>query len=536
MKKYFKQNTKFVILLVVCAVLDSVAIAGIPLITKYFIENIPSLDTKLVLIFSGAYVLDVALILSFEYLVKILSAKLYRNISCELRKDLFSNISNFTYKDFYAENTDYYKNLILNDVNILYADYFDCLFSMIISIISLVVYSVVAIFVSPILGGVIILVSVLTLLVPRLVGKNLAEKRSKESEATKNYMATLKDLLDGYNLNNKYTKKQFEGVHNISVKKREQTSYEYTKYRSAVNIISGLSLYIVNIVTFIVGLILINNSLVTLASFIAIIAYVDYIALPSRDIIYQIIGLKSSKEIRNKIEVVLNYEKKDIVSLDEFKNAINVEINKFEYNDKVILKNIELQFEKNKKYAIIGKSGSGKTTFINLLLGKLIDFDGKVLYDNTNIFDVDVSKIVSEINQNTFIFNASFSDNVTLFNTYTSEKLEDYIKEIKAEQLLRENLGEGGREISGGEKQKIALLRALIKESEVIVCDEIFDGIDEVTAKEIKDFVFSKDVTYISITHDLSKENLNYYDYVVVLKNSEMEIVKPIDLDYKMLI
>lgn len=529
MKKYLTKNKWLIFALIVLSIFDTSVISGIPIITKYFIDYIPSLNTSLIILFISLYIGDVLLILFFEYFVKIVSAKLYRNISLTIKEDLFKKIFELPYKEFYKNDSDYYLNIFINDVEIVYADYFDSLFCFILSAIGLVIYSVCALFINYIVALVIIVSSLLTLIIPKLVGKKLSSKRKEQSDSTQVYMASLKDMLQGFTLHNKYTHKSFDGVHFFYNKNREDKLYAFNKYKSFVNIFGGFSLYLVNIFTFTCGILLINANMIALSSFVAVLSYVELIVSPSRDITYQIIGINSSKDIRRKIEGILNshFEKEEYEIQDLQKDIVFDNVS-FSYDEEnTVLDSISLKFELGKKYAIVGQSGTGKTTLVNLLLGRLTSTNGKVTYDGHNIEKVDVDKICANINQNTFIFNTSAMNNITLFGSYNANNIDDLIKAIKAENILRDDIGEFGSKLSGGEKRKIDILRNVVKKSKVFIGDEMFDSIDKKSANEIKEFLNNeyKNSIWIEITHDISADNLSRFDKILVTKSSHVSVL-----------
>jgi len=191
------------------------------------------------------------------------------------------------------------------------------------------------------------------------------------------------------------------------------------------------------------------------------------------------------------------------------------------------LQSINLEFRKGRKYAIVGESGSGKSLLVKLLLGFLKPDDGAVLYDEIDIDGLDVSKLVAYISQDIFLYNATGMDNVTLFDFKRSKNLDDNIDKLKARELLERNLGELGMNISGGEKNKIAILRALNLDSKVMVLDESLANLDEKNKKEITDFLIGLDgVTVILITHDYEEDYLNRFDEVIRLKKGRVEEVR----------
>lgn len=145
-----------------------------------------------------------------------------------------------------------------------------------------------------------------------------------------------------------------------------------------------------------------------------------------------------------------------------------------------------------------------------------MNHQGSVWVDGKDATSSDVSFIMSDISQHPFIFNASAMDNITLFSSYVHPNLHDFIKKIQAECIMKSDLGEYGSKISGGEKKKIEILRALSRGAEVLIADEIYSGLDEKSQKDIRDFLIQeKTLTLIVVTHDLSPEHLGEYDQVI---------------------
>ena len=203
---------------------------------------------------------------------------------------------------------------------------------------------------------------------------------------------------------------------------------------------------------------------------------------------------------------------KDIKGVVEFKN-IN-----FSYpNEKNTLKNFNLKIEPNKKVAIVGRSGQGKSTICNLLTRIFDCDDGQLLIDNTNILDLRedfLRKEISIIRQEPFIFNRSIKDNFKLIDK--SIKLEDIRKYCKMAYLddyimslpkkYNTILGEGGVNLSGGQKQRLSIARTLAKKSKIILFDEATSALDNTSQEFVKKSIDNlvKDHTVIIIAHRLS--------------------------------
>ena len=203
---------------------------------------------------------------------------------------------------------------------------------------------------------------------------------------------------------------------------------------------------------------------------------------------------------------------KKVNGVIEFKNV------SFSYpNEDIILNDFNLKLEPNKKIAIVGKSGQGKTTLFNLLTRVFDANSGEILIDGINIKDLteeSLRKNISIIRQEPFIFNRSIKDNFKLINSKISLSkikqyskiayLDDYIESLpnKYDTIM----GEGGVNLSGGQKQRLSIARALAKESKIVLFDEATSALDNNSQEYIKKAIDNliKDHTVVIIAHRLS--------------------------------
>jgi ATP-binding cassette subfamily B protein len=198
--------------------------------------------------------------------------------------------------------------------------------------------------------------------------------------------------------------------------------------------------------------------------------------------------------------------------LIEFKNVT------FGYpNEEITLKNFNLTIEPNKKVAIVGKSGQGKSTLFNLITRIFDPIEGEVLLDGVNIKELSeksLRKNISIIRQEPFIFNRTIKENFKLIDPklplvtirkYTKlAYLDDYIMSLpkKYDTLL----GESGVNLSGGQKQRLSIARTLAKESKVILFDEATSALDNASQEYVKRAIdnLAKSHTVVIVAHRLS--------------------------------
>lgn len=239
------------------------------------------------------------------------------------------------------------------------------------------------------------------------------------------------------------------------------------------------------------------------------------------------------KDIKDEDE---NRNKKQTSKLDiGFKKYIKIENLYFQYNfKKMTLKNINMIIPKNHKIAIVGESGSGKSTIAKLIDHFHTDYKGTITIDNVPINDISkesLRNMVSFVTQQNFIFGASLRENLTIGlnrkvtdkEIFTSCKIacaDQFIKSLP--EKLDTQLHNGGANFSGGQLQRIALARAILKNADILLFDEATSSLDSSTEKEIlKNIeIYLKNKTLVLITHKLN--NVKNADNIYLLKNGKI--------------
>ena len=289
------------------------------------------------------------------------------------------------------------------------------------------------------------------------------------------------------------------------------------------NISSRLLKAILEVSVFVTCVILLYYGKTTLTFFIAMTYYVYRFMWLIENIndfsqIYQktIVALSRVNELlENKLyedEKFGEKTLKEVEGIIEFKNV------KFAYPDeKPILKNFNLKIEPNKKIAVVGKSGQGKSTLFNLITRVFDPIKGTITLDGIDIKDLkedNLRKHISIIRQEPFIFNRTIKDNFKLVNKKIKMKeikeysklayLDEYIETLPKK--YNTLLGEGGVNLSGGQKQRLSIARTLAKKSKVILFDEATSALDNNSQEYIKKAIDNlvKDHTVVIVAHRLS--------------------------------
>jgi ABC-type bacteriocin/lantibiotic exporter with double-glycine peptidase domain len=242
---------------------------------------------------------------------------------------------------------------------------------------------------------------------------------------------------------------------------------------------------------------------------------------------YLINSLVDQLKTSHKKENIININNNSFSAFNEKIELRNVGY-AFEANEKKILNNFNLLIKKNQSTAIVGKSGCGKTTLLNIILGFLSPQEGSLIVDD----NLELSKIkidewlscVSYVPQNSVIINGSIMTNVTLdHNNINYERLKFSLTQAFLDEDVKKFssgldtiIGSGGVNLSGGQKQRISIARALYKNSQIIILDEPTSALDSTIEKVVLENLFSlKNKTIIMVTH---KTNfLDKFDQVINL-------------------
>lgn len=245
-------------------------------------------------------------------------------------------------------------------------------------------------------------------------------------------------------------------------------------------------------------------------------------------------GAASIERIENLIhEKVGIVELPDAKELKSFDHAIELKNVSFGYEDKLILKNINLAIQKGKTIALVGSSGAGKSTLADLIPRFIDASEGEVLIDGINIKNYTLHSIRNQmgiVTQEAILFNDTIANNISLGKDDATEEeiiraatianAADFI--IKKENGYQTNIGDRGLKLSGGERQRVTIARALLKNPPILILDEATSSLDTESERLVQDAInnLMSSRTSIVIAHRLS--TIRHADEIIVLQKGEI--------------
>jgi subfamily B ATP-binding cassette protein MsbA len=280
-----------------------------------------------------------------------------------------------------------------------------------------------------------------------------------------------------------------------------------------------------------------HTSPLSAEAFIAFIVIFSQIIQPAKAFSNAFYFIQKGMASLKRIEEVLQEENKindvsNAVSITDFKDKIELKNVSFSFGERQVLKQINLEIPKGKKLAIVGFSGAGKSTFIQLLMRFFDVESGEILMDGINIKNLkqqDLRGLMALVTQQTTLFNDTVSNNIALGKVVQQQSIEnaaslafadDFIQ--KMELKYENNIGDNGTKLSGGEQQRLSIARAIYKNAPILILDEATSHLDSNSEKLVQDALQNllKDKTAIIIAHRLS--TVQFADEIIVLKEGQI--------------
>lgn len=296
------------------------------------------------------------------------------------------------------------------------------------------------------------------------------------------------------------------------------------------NIIDTTLVQILVTVIYIIGANLVFKFQLSVGSVFAFITYSAYVTGPISAILnigYLLSGIiPSTKRYYEFMNLQEETDKGKLIK-PEFGN-LKLEEVFFSYEtDKPILTDVNIEIPKGSKTVLIGKNGSGKSTIINLLTRMYEPTAGQIKLKGVNIFEITLESyrnMISVVSQQIYLFNDTIRNNICIYKKVSDEVIETACKDSGLEDFLKEVsldyvVGQNGAMLSGGQKQKIALARALVHDKPIIIFDEVTSNTDVYSEHQINGLLHTrlKEKTVIIITH--KQEILQDVDQIVILKD-----------------
>ncbi|SET92476.1 ATP-binding cassette, subfamily B [Salinibacillus kushneri] len=542
--KYMKPYAKTLLPAAIIAMLISTAVRLIVpiIIGRYTIDKaLANQDVNLLI----QFVILIGFLYVFNYVANTLRIRwvnqLGQNVIYDLRDGLFAHVQRLSHRFFDSRSAGSILVRILNDVNSLQELFTNGIINLLTDVITLLGIVIIMFMLSPKLALAVMIILPIMFFISTKLRKNIRRSWQQVRIQQSRLNSHLNESIQGIRITQSFSQEKentefFNGVNTDNYEKWRIATKKSAMFRPLVEMCNAIGTAI--LISYGAYLIL-NNPYVTTGIFVSFAFYLgmfwDPISRLGQSYNQLLMAMSSSERIFEFLDERPNVkEKSNAISFEDMKGNIEFDHVKFSYDDdRVALHEISLEMKQGQTVALVGHTGSGKSTIANLISRFYDPTEGAVKIDGIDLRDVTLDSLrqnISVVLQDTFIFSGTIMDNIRFGRpNATDEEVMEAAKVVGADDFIRRladgyetEVEERGNILSVGERQLLSFARALLANPKIIILDEATASIDTETEQKIQKALkrLLQGRTSILIAHRLS--TIREADHIIVLENGHI--------------
>ena len=476
----------------------------------------------------------------FNYLSMFFITYLRNGVVKNIRNDIYRSIIRLSLSFYSEKKRGDIVARISSDVQELDHSFLS-IFELIVKDPLMVLFTLISMFlISPKLSLFVIIFIPICGFVISLVGKSLRRKSLKVQKEQGQFISLVDETLSGMKI-----LKIFNAEKDFLLKFKSSTERFY-KFSNSVlnrkNLASPLSEFLgitaIAGVLWVGGLMVLKENSLDASAFIVYLGLAYNILTPAKSLSRATYKVKKATAAAERIFDVIDNntiipESKNPQELNSFENCINIKNMSFSYENDTVINRISLKIPKGSSVALVGQSGSGKSTIANLICRFYDTNEGEILFDDKNIKNIkkeSLRNMIGLVTQDSILFNDSIKNNLLIAKENASDdEIIDSLKIANAWEFVKNlpetidtNIGDSGNKLSGGQKQRLSIARAVLKNPPILVLDEATSALDSESEKLVQTALdnLMKDKTSIVIAHRLS--TIQKAEKIIVLDKGQI--------------
>ena len=508
---------------------------------NYFVTLKKAEGSEDVLIFMVAFVIGTFLLKNlFGYLAMFFITFLRNGVLKDMRNELYDKITSLPLAFYSEKRKGDTMSRISTDVLEIQHSFLSILELIVREPLSIIFTITTMFLISPKLSIFVLIFIPISGFVISLIGKSLKRNSNKVQKEQGYFLSIVDETLSGLKVI-----KGFNGEQNFSAKFQSSTTRFYKFSNTLLNKqnLAGptsefLGITVIAVLLWYGGNMVLNEKSLDASLFLVYMGLAYNILTPAKAISKASYGVKRGNAAAERVMEILNTESplKDRPNAQiktNFENEITINNINFKYEDQLVLKNFSMRVSKGKTIAVVGQSGSGKSTIANLVTRFYDVNDGSINIDGTDIRDLtkhSLRGLMGLVTQDSILFNDTIKNNILLGKEdATDEAVIAALKIANAWEFVKDlpegmdtNIGDSGNKLSGGQKQRLSIARAVIKNPPIMVLDEATSALDTESERLVQDALenMMKNRTSIVIAHRLS--TIQNADEIIVMQKGEI--------------